>query len=74
MFELAVGRGKLMVVMSPLNRLQRIESRWLYRSVLDYMRSPAFHPTTVVTLTQLDALLNAKAADTAIDDLHNISY
>jgi hypothetical protein len=63
-----------MVVMSPLNRLERIESRWLYKSVLDYMRTQNFAPQTHLTLDELAKLLNAKTATAEINSLNNISY
>ena len=73
-FELAVGRGKLLMVMSPLNKLERIESKWLYRSILDYMHSADFAPQTHLTLSQLNTLLATKATQTNINTLNNISY
>ncbi len=73
-FEFSIGRGKLMVVMSPLNRLERIESRWLYKSVLDYMHTQNFAPQTHLTLDELAKLLNAKTVTAEINSLNNISY
>lgn len=73
-YELAVGKGKLLIVMSPLNKLERIESKWLYNSVLNYMHSADFAPQTQLTLQQLTQLLNSKAENTEINTLNNISY
>jgi hypothetical protein len=74
-FELTVGNGKLFVVMSPLNKMQNhIEAKWLYCSILRYMKTDFFRPKCRMTLARLNALFNAKATDQNIDTLNNISY
>ncbi len=74
-FELTVGNGKLFVVMSPLNKMQNhIEAKWLYCSILRYMKTDFFRPKCRITLARLNALFNAKATDQNIDTLNNISY
>mgnify|MGYP002859831169 CR=1 FL=1 len=46
-FEYAVEKGKLLVCMSPLNKLEQYsETRQLYKSILNYMQSSAFQPET----------------------------
>jgi hypothetical protein len=74
-FEFSVGTGKLLVVMSPLNRLlQHIEVRWLYKSILDYMHSPDFNPQCHLSVEQLTKTLSVSAKTEAISTLNNISY
>jgi hypothetical protein len=73
-FEFAVEHGKLIMVMSPLNRLERIESRWLYKSILNYMHTSDFAPQTHLTLPELTSFLTAKSTSAAINSLNNISY
>lgn len=73
-FEMCVGDGKLLISMTSLNKLERIESRWLYKSVLDYMRSDSFAPQTHITIQELYSLLNATASSKDINSLNNISY
>jgi hypothetical protein len=74
-FEFAVDRGKLLVVMSPLNSLlQHIEVRWLYKSILDYMHSSDFNPSHTVSFEQLAKTLNTATASQNISTLNNISY
>jgi hypothetical protein len=74
-FEFSVGMGKLLVVMSPLKDLQEhIEAKWLYKSVLDYMHSADFNPTTKMSVDELRKALATSAAAQTIDTLNNISY
>ncbi|MBO5602619.1 MAG: hypothetical protein J5957_08480 [Prevotella sp.] len=42
-YEYKVGKGKILVCMSPLNQLQQYpEARQLYKSILHYMQSTDF--------------------------------
>lgn len=44
-YEYTVGKGKILVCMSPLNQLQQYpEARQLYKSILHYMQSETFQP------------------------------
>ena len=44
-YEYKVGKGKILVCMSPLNQLQQYpEARQLYKSILHYMQSETFQP------------------------------
>ena len=44
-YEYKVGKGKILVCMSPLNQLQQYpEARQLYKSILHYMQSTDFLP------------------------------
>ena len=44
-YEYKVGKGKILVCMSPLNQLQQYpEARQLYKSIFHYMQSTAFLP------------------------------
>ena len=58
-FEFKVGNGKLLVCMSQLNELgDKPEAIQLYRSILQYMKSPDFNPEFPVTVEQLKTLFN----------------
>ncbi len=49
-FEFKVGKGRLMVCCADLDQVTRWpEGRQFYRALVDYMRSPAFAPTTELT-------------------------
>jgi len=75
LFEFTVGKGKLLVCMSDLSSMtQYPEACQLYKSILDYMRSTSFSPKETLTPGQLNALLTAKAADSNVKELRNISY
>ena len=60
-FELAVGKGKLLVCMSDLEAADdKPEVRQLYRSMLDYMASGDFNPKTAVSSGELVRLLQMR--------------
>ena len=60
-FELAVGKGKLLVCMSDLEAVDdKPEVRQLYRSMLDYMASGDFNPKTAVSSGELVRLLRIR--------------
>ncbi len=74
-FELAVGKGKLLVCMSDLEAVkEKPEARQLYRSMVQYMISDAFHPEASLSIDSLVDLLSTKVAAGIIEDLKNISY
>lgn len=73
-FEFAVGRGRLLVVMADLDRASAYpEGRQFYASVLDYMNSSDFHPTTHITADDLRRLLTTTVQEGHIGGLDNIS-
>ncbi len=76
LFELAVGKGRLMVCMADLQSVaDKPEVRRFYNSILDYMDSDAFNPQTKISnaAALLDLMKASQQAD-KIDTLHNISY
>lgn len=53
-FEWKVGEGRLLVCMSPLDLIRdHPEASQLYRSILNYMNSPAFKPEHQITESEL---------------------
>ena len=73
-FEFAVGRGKLLVVMADLDRAAVYpEGEAFYRSVLQYMRSRDFAPTASVSIDDLQALFTTPVVEGKIGELNNIS-
>jgi hypothetical protein len=53
-FEWKVGEGRLLVCMSPLDLIRdHPEAAQLYRSILNYMNSPAFKPEHQITESEL---------------------
>lgn len=73
-FELAVGQGKLLVVMSDLEQITTYpEGRQFYLSVLRYMNSPVFAPSTSVTLADVRRLMMTEVKEGKIGELNNIS-
>ncbi|MGI0105756.1 sugar-binding domain-containing protein [Salinimicrobium sp. WS361] len=58
-FEFKVGKGKLLVCMSQLNKLKGTpEADQLYKSILDYMSSDNFNPSYEINVETLAELLN----------------
>jgi hypothetical protein len=73
-FEFAVGRGKLLVVMADLDRAADFpEGQAFYRSVLQYMRSRDFDPSTQISFDDLQALFTTPVVEGKIGELNNIS-
>ena len=73
-FELQVGKGRLLVVMSDLERASEYpEGRQFYATVLNYMHSQAFVPTTTITPDQLRQLFTTKVSEAHLEELNNIS-
>ena len=74
-FELAVGKGKLLVCMSNLEEVDdKPEVRQLYCSMLDYMASGDFNPKTAVSSGELLRLLQMRPEETKREELRNISF
>ena len=73
-FEFAVGKGRLLVCMSDLEKAaERVEGRQFYLSLLRYMHSPDFQPTTRYSYEQLSALLRQPIKERKLEELNNIS-
>ena len=69
-----VGKGRLLVVMSDLERASEYpEGRQFYATVLNYMHSQAFVPTTTITPDQLRQLFTTKVSEAHLEELNNIS-
>lgn len=74
-FEFAVGKGKLLFCMSDLEKASEYpEGEQLYLSILKYMLSDDFQPSTKVTLPRLLETLNKESSDNDMKELNNISY
>ena len=73
-FEFQVGKGRLLVVMSNLEKVADYpEGRQFYASVLNYMHSKDFAPATNVTFEQLRLLFSTKVSEQQLQELNNIS-
>ena len=73
-FEFRVGRGSLLVCMSPLHQLQQYpEARQLYASLLQYMKNDTFTPKTAISSGELRHLLTTPAAEGELKKLFNIT-
>ena len=74
LFEFKVGNGKLLVCMSYLKAVQdKPEARQFYRSILEYMESPAFAPSYSLSAKDLQDLFTAKVKTGEMKKLFNIS-
>ncbi len=72
--EWKVGKGKLLVCMSDLEKASQYpEGRAFYESVLDYMRSTDFSPATELTVEQLRKTLDEAPRQVSMKELNNIS-
>ena len=73
-FEFQVGKGRLLVVMSNLEKAAEYpEGRQFYASVLNYMHSKQFAPDRQLTLQQLRTLLSTAVSEQQLEELNNIS-
>ena len=74
LFEFKIGNGKLLVCMSDLKAVQDCpEARQFYRSILEYMESPAFAPSYSLSAKDLQDLFTAKVKTGEMKKLFNIS-
>ncbi len=74
--EWQVGKGKLLVCMSNLDKVVAAghpEGSAFYESVLNYMRSSEFRPTSSITVDQLQQLLSSEPRQAHLKQLNNIS-
>jgi hypothetical protein len=74
-FEFAVGKGKLLICMSDLKKIQdKPEGRQLYHSIVNYMTSDKFNPSQKLTQQELTSLFSTKVSAKKITGVKNISY
>ena len=72
--EWKVGKGKLLVCMSDLEKAALYpEGRAFYESVLNYMQSPDFAPASEITLDELKKTLSSEPRRISMKELNNIS-
>ncbi len=73
--EFAVDNGKLLLLMSDKEALEaQPEGRQLVHSLLEYMQSNLFAPSTRLAPDYVRGLLTTPSASSGIRQLHNISY
>lgn len=74
-FELAVGKGRLLVCMANLKAVaDKPEARQFYHALLSYAASGAFAPQTQMSSSQLLQMMHATVKDRKIGGLNNITY
>ncbi len=74
LMEWKVGKGKLLVCMSNLEKASQYpEGKAFYESVLQYMRSTAFSPSAEITVDALRKTLSEKPREITMKELNNIS-
>jgi hypothetical protein len=74
-FEFTIGKGKLLVCMSDLKKIQnKPEGRQLYGSILRYMSSDKFNPAQTLSPDELVALFKTKVSQTKTGGVKNLSY
>ena len=72
--EWKVGAGKLLVCMSDLEKAAKYpEGKAFYQSVIDYMRSASFNPSSEITVDELKKKLAEKPRQVSLKELNNIS-
>ena len=72
--EWKVGKGKLLVCMSNLEKASLYpEGRAFYESVLGYMQSDEFNPSSEITVDELKKKLAEKPRQVSLKELNNIS-
>ena len=73
-FEFTIGKGKLLVCMSDLEKASEYpEGRAFYSSLLEYMTSKDFTPKTHITLDDFYRLMTTDVVGGKIGELNNIS-
>lgn len=74
-FEFAAGKGKLLVCMSDLKKIEdKPEARQLLSSMFRYMESEFFNPSRNLTKEDLIKLFTAKPSDVQLTEVKNLSY
>lgn len=60
-FEFKIGKGKLLVCMSQLNKIKdKPEAIQLYQSIINYMDSDSFNPSYQISSVELESIFNKK--------------
>ena len=73
-FEFRVGKGRLLVCMADLDEASAYpEGRQFYSSLLEYMTSTDFAPTTSISLHDFQQLMTTSVEEGKIGELNNIS-
>lgn len=73
-FEFAVGKGKLLVVMSDLRKAAEYpEGRQFFATVLSYMNSSDFAPKTALSVGDFRKLMTTDVDESRLRELNNIS-
>ncbi len=73
-FEFAVGKGKLLVCMSDLEKAsEKTEGKQFYLSLLHYMHSDAFQPKASFNGGELQNLFRQEVKERKLEELNNIS-
>lgn len=73
LLEFAVGTGRLLILAATPTDSDAA-ARAFMASIIGYMNSNAFAPTTRLTPSELSELLTEPVAEASIESLHNISY
>ena len=74
LFEFRVGKGSLLICMSPLQQLQQYpEARQFYASILSYMQSKDFTPKTNISTEELHRVLTTPVQEGQMKKLFNIT-
>ena len=72
--EWKMGAGKLLVCMSDLEKASKYpEGKAFYQSVIDYMRSADFNPSSEISVDELKKKLAEKPRQVSLKELNNIS-
>ena len=74
LMEFQIGKGSLLVCATDLDECERyVEGRAFRQSLMDYLASPDFNPTTSITMEDLIKALKEEAYETQLEQLNNIS-
>ena len=74
LFEFRVGKGSLLICMSPLQQLQQYpEVRQFYASILSYMQGKDFDPKTNISTEELHRVLTTPVEEGQMKKLFNIT-
>lgn len=75
MLECNVGKGKLLIVMTNLEKiLSTPEGRWFRHSLEEYVASKQFKPSLSLTPQQLSNLLTIPSLSRTLQEIRNVSY
>ncbi len=75
LLECNVGKGKLLIAMTDLDKISATpEGRWFRHSLESYVASKEFKPSLSLTPRQLSDLLTIPSLSRTLQELRNISY